>query len=320
MAEKKLNSILITLLFLSLSIYSLAQKKYALKTLEEYQQYNTVYQNWLKNIGVADILSVKQIEIYDNQLTLYLEILGENQNDKLSKWFGLLDYYKKNKDFPLYKQLYKNMINIYKVSPDKANIQIWEGAYFYGIYYDDTLRKIDYKENTVRNIVTHAEVELNSSNYAVSQIRGGTTKAIYDRILVFSKRYFQNKVENFNRDFSYESTRRGTRPLKFTVNNMRQEVLYDEDNIFICDMINWFIDTDKKIDCRPKEYLAFTITVKINEEDKIAEIEIDVAGKYAAFLSNNDPRYYNDMEEDFSYYLKIYTRKFTNEIENYLNN
>ena len=316
------TKIVIIVFFLSFSISARAQKEYPLKKLSEYKKCNNNYQKWLKNIGLSDILSINKVDIYDEQLALYLQITGKNEQDKLNKWFSLRKYYEENKTFPIYEQLYKNMISIYKVSPDKANIQIWEGEYYYMIFYNDSTKKIEYEENKLKNKISYAEVNLKNTNITVYRIKDKqpniyeTKKAIYNKILDFSKGYFKNKVANYSRDFNAQTVK-GTRPLNFTVNNMRQEVLYKEDGFFLCDMINWFYETDDEIDCRPREYLNITITVEIEED--IANIKCDITGKYASTFGEDNPEYYNDMEADFSYYLEIYTNRFVKEIENYLN-
>ncbi len=136
------TKIVIIIFFLGFSINTKAQKEYPLTKLSEYQKCNNNYNEWLKNIDLSDILSIHKVDIYDKQLALYLQITGNNEQDKLNKWFSLRKYYEENKNFPIYEQLYKNMISIYRVSPDKANIQIWEGEYYYMIYYNDSLKKI----------------------------------------------------------------------------------------------------------------------------------------------------------------------------------
>lgn len=321
MKTKTIKTTFLFILLLSFSIHINAQKTYPLKSLNEYQQYNKNYKTWLKQVGLSEILSLKKINIYENQLALYLDIKGKNETEKFSKWLSLRKYYTENKNFSIYEQLYKSMVGIYKISPDKANIQIWEGEYYYMIYYNDTTKKIEFEENKIRHKTAYAEVNLKKTNSIVYNVKNKqadvyeTKKAIYNKILDFSEEYFKNKLKNYDRDFNAQSVK-GTRPLVFTVNNMRQEVLYKEDGFVLCDMVNWFYDTKNEVDCRPREYLEITITVEI--EGSIAAIKFDITGKYASTFGEDDPQYYNDMEADYSYYLEIYTHKFAKEIENYL--
>lgn len=319
------------LLLLSFSIHVVAQKKYDLKTIGEYQKFDTVYQNWLQNTGLSDILNVNKIDIYDNQLALYLEISGKNEQEKLNQWFSLRKHYEENKAFPIHEQLYKNMISIYKISPDKANIQIWEGEYYFMIYYNESSKQIMFEESKLRSQIEYTTVNISNSDILIYSIQEKnpniqkTKKLLYQRILDFSKSYYKSKVPSISRDFSQESIS-ATRPLIFTVNNMRNEVLYDADNSFLCDMINWFYDEEDEVDCRPREFLEIEITAEIiktteNNQDKyIAEIKCEITGKYAPTTGGDNPDYYNDMEADYSYYLEKYTKKFTQQIENHLNN
>ena len=307
-----------------------AQKRsYPLKNLSEYKSCNGKYDNWLKNRGLSQILSVNKIDIYDNQLALYLKINGENEKDKLSKWKSLIKHYRENKSFAIYEELYKNMIYIYEISPDKANIQIWEGEYYYMIYYDEKTKKITFEENKLKSKIEYIDINLNKTNSLTYNIQDKSLnieeckKSIYKKILHFSEKYFRNKVANFENDFTKDRISE-TRPFVLTVNNMRAEVLYDSENSLICDMMNWFRKQDEELDCRPREWLKIEFTAEIqpkksNSDQYKANIKCEITGKYAPHTGKNNPEYYNDMEADYSYYLVNYTTKLTQKIEEYLN-
>lgn len=306
------------------------ERSYPLKNLSEYNSCNAKYDNWLNDRDLSQIISVNKIDIYENQLALYLKINGENESEKLNKWKSLIKHYQENKNFAIYEELYKNMICIYKISPDKANIQIWEGEYCFMIYYDEETKKIVFEENKLKSKIEYIDINLDKTNSLIYSIKDKnpnieeSKRAIYENILTFSENYFRNKVDNFENDFTQDKINE-TRPFILTVNNMRGDVLYDSENSLVCDMMNWFRDEDEGLDCRPREWLKIEFTAEIqpttsNSDQYKAEIKCEITGKYAPDTGKDNPEYYNNIEDDYSYYLEKYTKKLAQKIEKYLNN
>ncbi len=304
-----------------------AQQNYPFQRIEEYRKHNSEYNQWLVNTGLSDYLERDTMVIDNNQKGLYLQlqIKGQSQADKLNRFKSLQRHYNQELNIPFNDLMFKNMIHIYKVLPQKANLQIVAGNYYYFIYVDSATNKITVNESSIRAAIEYTEdIHLNKNDTVNLQLSNSQYKnkiIIYKTLLRKFKDYFSIKVNDIDKYFIASSVS-ANRPLTFTIDNLRKEVLTDAGNPLFCSILNWFFDDDDQIDCTPREYLKFEITAIVFDtpDGKAISIKCSVTGKYCAFFGNYNTENYNDMETDYSSYLKAKTKQYTNKITEFLTN
>ncbi len=320
--RKKLFVQLISVLWLF--NYAVAQNDYPLKPINEYRACNAAYDQWLANTGLAEYLERDTLVIQNGELYLQIKIKGESQADRLNNFKSLQKHYDDTLKIPFNDLMFRNMINIYKVYPTKANVQIVSDNYFYLIYIDKNTRQITVNEENLRVAVAYTEdIHLNSYDSTRLQLDSSdyrNTIAIYRRLLQKFRDYFSTKVSDIDQSFSSEAVLANS-PLEFTIDDLRREVITDAGTPIVCAIYNFFADDDDEIDCTPREWLNFKITADfIDTPDgrRALSIKCEVEGRYCAFFADHRPENYNDMETDYSSYLKTKTRQYTNKITKFL--
>ena len=178
-------------------------------------------------------------------------------------------------------------------------------------YYDTATRKFIHKENKTR-MTPVKTVKINiPASYDVGSV-SGNKDLIYSKIKEFSYNYFKKRVKDFENYYDYDVE---DNQIVIEVDNLYHEVLIDKsESGFFCDFIKLFLDS-----CLPREYLKIYITVNMTGNNT-AEIKCKMEGKYTTSFAEHNPRFYNNMEPDFSFLLKSYNRHFAKKLQNYLNN
>jgi hypothetical protein len=318
------------LLLFSQSIFA---QTYDLKSADVYKNLEPKYEEWLLISGLGQYLKVTGSDTEDGKLSLYLGFRFLGNDSATVAWDSLKTNFIAINNFPIEEHLYRSMINIMKINPEYANLQIYSndangnvGCFYRGIYYDKAEKQIKWEEQNCMsskpdNIVLELD-EIKKGKLMKFVNKNETInnqlmqKAVYEKILAYSKEKYSKKISSPD-DFTYDITNPNV--LTFKVKELRSEVFADETNSFVAETVNWFgaitgFATTKE-DWRTIEELHFTIRYLAASDNKSFTVDINIDGRYGSgFHEIKKWNQMYDMEKDFDYELLEYQNNFANKI------
>lgn len=312
----------VILLFIALVTTSMAFAQ-KLKPLNDYLAKLPEFKTWLNEQGVDQVLKVHEIEIDNDTLEVYLAFIMEDTDSSSAAWDTLKSGFNDLKDYSFEEYLFYNMAAIFKVPLPKANIQIYDTyksnvqpCFYVGIWFDTQSRGVKQEESfcmsksaeasivleDLKNIKS-VKIDLNNENLS--------RKNVYNRILAMAKSYYRPKITDFNNNFFTDYSGNET-ILEFEVKNIRQEVLYEDDD-WICGTIKW-IKKDFDCDLRKKEYIKIVIEYKSTTAGIFINCTVDARyGSSGTSLLTWERS--NPMEPEFESYVARYAKKFKQMIQ-----
>ena len=313
-----------------------AQEKYTLQNDEFYKEKAKEYQTWLKDKNYDRFLSLTGVDTDAGILTFYLGFNKSTDDSARVIWETVKTNFDANHSYRFEEWLYKSMISIVQLNPKFANIQVYSslangerGEFYRAIYYIPESKEIKVVERN-GNSNNYNSIQLSS---AVSKLRSlnptqmnmnvgtkykfdlkdvaGTQQKVYETIAQHAKSKFELLVPDFSRDFYIDNSK--TSILYFEVRNLRGQVFSEEENHFVAEFINWFVDDP--VNWITYEELHFYIKYIPDKSYNSFTLEFDIKGKYGSgFHGINDWEKMSDMEKDFDPKLERYQKQFANEV------
>jgi hypothetical protein len=304
----------------------LYSQSFHLDPIESYMSLNSEYNTWLENTGLNEYLELENVHLQGDKLVMYLQLANSPNNDALIKWNSLKSYFEKNRNYSLNEYLLKNMILIYKTEPAATEIKIFDSFYsssptlYHHILFNND--SIEYRAikplgaNNVINVSLQRDILIDYKEEPEFDKEEDTKKA-YNTISAFLESYYKNpsfvdtptdRISSYHKDFD--------NTLIVEIDKFR-DVLKDRGNPTFCRFLSIF--RKGEVDCRPFEYLKYE--VKVQKRQGRIMLGLNVMGKYYPStppIDEHNPDYYNDMKEDFSYYLENYVRVMTKRIKTLL--
>jgi hypothetical protein len=293
----------------------LAQVEDLRQDLTFFTQQQTVYQRWLDQAGFGEVLHVKDIDVEEQRISLYLGFEFHDIDSIVRGWEVLKADFEASHAITLEQQLFYKATSLMEVRQSRIDVQIYdtydlrkEPLFFRGIYFEDGEVKVE-ASNPRAKI---REVFFDASDFQERGAKGDFQKD-YDARRVFELiyEYATDKYGNPNcpdRKAKVVPLERSKRTLRFEVVDLCLEVLQDEG--VLCPMLrrmgfecNW----------AKRELLTFTIT-HIETTDGF-QLNITLDGKYGPSIYENVRRGgYMNMEFDFDEELDRYADQFKEEI------
>jgi hypothetical protein len=280
-----------------------------------FKKQQKAYQRWLNEAGFGHILKVEDIDVGEQQLSLYLGFTYNDIDSIVRSWEMLKTEFEAVKATTLEQQLFYKAVNLMEIRQSRVDIQIYdtydlrkEPLFFRGIYFEDGEVKVE--ESNPRAKIR--EVIFETSDFPERGAKGSFRKdygaqKVFEIIYQYARKKYgaQNCSD---RKAEVVPLERSKKTLRFEVVNLCLEVLKDEG--VVCPMMRRL-----GIDCNwaKRELLTFTITY--TETTNGFQLNITLDGKYGSALYENVRRGgYMNMEFDFDEELDRYADQFKEEL------
>ena len=269
-----------------------------------------VYQQWLEDTGMGNILKVHTIGVEDEALSLYLAFPTTNADSCWAFWDQLQKDFGATKNISLEQQLFYQLITIMDVPQSMTNIQIYntydlsmEPCFFVGIYFDEGAKQVQTQRNICKS---HQEsIFIESANLDNLKKESETPC-----VQTLSRKDVFNKIKGWAEQHYTTSACEGRFPeivlleksdvLRFRADDICLQVLQDQSNPTLCWMRNRI--------CYKRERLTFTITYE-NDADGIS-VGIEIDGRYGSgYFRKVGRKGYHLMDEEFKEELVDYTQR-----------
>lgn len=256
-----------------------------------YEQQKAVYQEWLNQAGLGQIIRVKEIGLSRDTLNLYLTVYNPNipQKGKDGAGYFFTNFrnarkkFQANNSLSLEQQLFLKLLHIMEVDPAKASVQLYDNydvsqpiLGFYGIYYEDQQIQVDSSgfKGTDHSVPVYLVVKESAES-------GTTVREQVSPSRVFSciKSFFNQRIQtqaetNDCTGFqaTYNAFRIDENKYQFSVKPLCKEVLSHQNKPAICDWLNrmGFNCTTIK-----REWLTYVFTVKPSQNGYQLDCYID---------------------------------------------
>lgn len=280
-----------------------------------FNQQKILYQRWLDHTGLGDFLQVRELEVKEDELTLFLEIPLVGIDSIVQAWHFVKTEFELHHPITLEQQLFYKMVSLMEVRQSVARVAIFdtydlrkEPLFLRGIYFEDGgIQVVENNPKSKIREIHFTSVEWQSQRKWVtqSQMKLAYDKAVvFERIYKFVEAYFeQSTCQNRNPEVRLLESRA---VLRFEAIDLCRVVLTDAANPLLCQFLH-----EIGLDCNwvKREKLDFTIAYQEQPEGFSLHITLD--GKYGSGLYDKVGRggYYS-MEIDFDEYLENYADRF----------
>lgn len=301
------------ILLLFLPLYSNAQD--LTQDLAFFQKETKTYQKWLDKSGIGTVLSVRELEVKEKELTLYLEFHYQDIDSVVRAWNAVKTAFELEQPISLEQQLLYKLTNIMEVRESMASVAIFdtydlrkEPLFLRGIYFE--AGKVAIEESNPRSKtreITFSPSQLKGDKKKISNAdfrKAYSKEVVFEKITQFAEKHFQRKtcLERNPKVRFVENEE----VLRFKATDLCREVLTDAANPLLAQLLskvgydaNWV----------KREKLDILIAYK--EQDTGFQLHITIDGKYGSGLYSQVGRggYYS-MEIDFDAYLEDYADEF----------
>jgi hypothetical protein len=291
-----------------------------------FEDQTEVYQRWLDHSGLGQYLSVYDIEVEKDMLSVYLNFPYSDLDSIQNAWDQLKSDFEDNSAITLEEQLLYKASFIMEVDQHMINVQIYDTyklleketfmrAIFFqdGQVYTEEDNPRDKRESfTLRPTDLSNNKEENSTDFQ----QRFSKQQVYERIYSYAQKRFKQAV-CLNRNPDIRLLEQDNN-LVFEVTDLCREVLTDEANPVLCQLWNTF----SKDQCNwvKRELLRFTFTYE-ELSDGGFRLVVVVDGKVGSGFYDEVKRGgYMSMEVDFDEYLETYAQSFTTELRRVLLN
>lgn len=309
----------ISLLFLIPCIHTaFAQPGDLTQDRDFFYQQSRYYQKWLNDSGIGEYLRVKEIEVKQTELSIYLEFTVEKFDSIKLAWDLLKETFEAESPLSLEQQLFYKAANLMDIRQSLLNVQIYdtynlskEPFFFVGIFHNGSEVKVQEEigARSVSEEITLRPVENTDKERALVSFRQKfTQKFMFEEIL----KYAENRYGEIACEERYPSVELIEKEtiLRFEVMDLCKEVLTDETQPTLCATLGAL-----GYDCNwvKREMLIFTITYE--EVSDGVKLTVDIDGRFGSGFYDEVRRAgYIPMDEDYKDYLERYARRFKTDL------
>lgn len=299
----------ITLLFLLLPV-SLSAQQDLTQDRAFFEEQAQAYDRWLDATGLGDLLSVREITVEPNALSLYLSFPVEEINYVFVAWETLKTDFQANESLTLEQQLFYKALHYMQVDQEQLDVQLYDTydvsktpLFFRGIYFSDgqvTVSEDNPKSVTREVKIPKPQLSYISNGTQVRPKQGMEKDFVFWKILQRARGYYEAEEKKVDGRVPVFKSLGQLDNLRFEVTDLTREVVTDGRRSTFCGLIqrlgyecNW----------SPREVLTYTISFEEKEGELVLQIEIDGrlgSGVYASARRRSyislDVEYYPQLE------------------------
>ncbi len=278
-----------------------------------FQQQAEVYQRWLEHSGISPYLKVREIDVLENQLAIYLEFPSSEIDSVVNTYEQLKGAFEANSAVSLEQRLLYKAVSIMSVPDTALSVQLYDT---YDLREEPLFMRAIYFENgRVRVLSSNPRSEIEFLPISVEDLSEGVRPSIDSFRVQFSRERVFGCIVQYARE-RYETPNCPERDpqvkvlpdeevLRFEVTDLCQEVL-EEGNPRIC---RWLRRFGYECNWIKREKLLFEISYLPQSEGFQLILQIDgMVG--SGFYSEVGRKGYLSMEIDFDEELEAYANQF----------
>lgn len=285
-----------------------------------------VYQSWLDSRGMGKYLNVRELDIQENEVALYLEFPFQDTDSIVRTWDKLKALAEKDNGLSLEEQLFYKMVFFMELRQGAANVQLYdtydlrkEPLFFRGIYFDVDQQKVLVESSDPKSQIEEINIPVSYLKPQAGQ--QGETVGITKREELF------NKIESYAKAKYTQKTCESRTPkfepivnnkeLRFRVVDLCRVVLKDNTSGSICSILN---SLGFSCDNSVREMLEFTFSIK-EQGTSQATLHILIDGKFGSGYFREVSRgAYQEMEKEprFESYIEEFSDNFASDLVRYL--
>lgn len=304
-----------------------------LEHVDFFKNQEKIYQKWLGNSGLDEVLSVHSTIVKEEQLSLNLQFKYTDADSVIQAWLQLKEDFEMESSITLEQHLFYKMVSIMNVPQNSAVVQLYgdyssygKDCFFRGIYFREgevkvaennckpDLQVIEFERADFSKAQKAVTKEFNTNCFNNEFSTNKTLELIYDYAQSrFGKNYGTTNCKGRKPNIQQQELSKYT--LRFSVDDLCLEVL--DDKSWVCEGLkNWF-----EYDCNwiQREKLIFLFTYEPTSKG------FKITGKVDGFVGNGffesigESGYYNmDIDKEFYKYLENYADVFSNDVRRYL--
>ena len=315
-------------------------------TAREYRLLSPNYTRWLQQTGLQQIIEYESVELQPTgKLIVKLQFVPGTPMQHAAQWRAACHYTKQVRKQQLSFLLYFSALNVFRIEPNKLEVQLCDSytensPNQIGITYNATSGKPEYSANLLPNQPDSAterkiqglfisqqylsfagteKAQRSQDAYSIVQGRYKLEEQRYQlhRYLTEKLRaYYKPRVQkNFATNFVARDPDKDK--LEIVVQDLRQEVLKSEDNVWICKVINWFVPS-ADCDWRKVESVRLSIELLPGNGQSI-RLKVSAEGYFGSGIFKVTDTYAgNNMEPLFDTYLRNYAEEIAIMLKNQL--
>ena len=275
-----------------------------------FNQQIVIYQKWLDNTGLGTIMKVRELEVEEKQLTLYLESTFTDVAETQSAWVKAKEEFEQENPIKFEQQLFYKLANLMEVSQSIARLALYDTydpykkeLFFRGIHFKNGQVQVD--ELNYKGKIEEIQVTINQKKLSVASFKKTFAKTeVFEKIIAFATPHFQRKTcKDRNPEIQIVEN---IEVLRFRATDLCREVLTDAANPLLGQILNTF-----GLDVNWVEREKLDILIAYEEITEGFKLTITIDGKYGSGLYNKVGRSgYYSMEGDFDAYLEAYANRF----------
>ena len=328
---KLLPFTLLLVLIFPITNYS---QEYLGDDLSFFQKKAKLYDAWLEAKGLGDLLRVDEVKLTHNNLNLamVLSLRVDSPDEVANTWTSLVrNFETKNPNLKLGEYLYEAFIRMMEIPSDQGNIQIYApdpkksppyDICFYVWYWEKNGKVQDESRVNAckgpQEVIVEVDLPMvqrvSSSSSAVSIVDEIDARTVFNQVMDYVYKRYEGRGLTADTPSRIQDIKQDDYRLKFTVTDIRREVLSDGKRTFWCKLMNdWFANCD---DVR-RERLEFDLTYRKTKNGY--KLEGQLTGKFGSGVFKPRKSGWMDMEPDFlEDYLSPYINRFQLDLKTYL--
>ncbi|GAB5555551.1 MAG: hypothetical protein Sapg2KO_51420 [Saprospiraceae bacterium] len=276
-----MNLKFIILCFL-LPLCAIAQQEDLTKDKIFFEEQAKSYNQWLQSTGLGSLLSVKEIEVESNTLSIYLAFPDEEINFVVNAWNKLKTEFELNVSMTLEQQLFYKALHYMQVEQEQMDLQLYDTydlaktpLFFRGIYFAEGQVKVeeDNPKSVIREVSIPKPPLTSNSNVAEVQLKQDLSKElVFRKILQQANIFYSEEDKKVNGRIPVFRPLGELDQLRFEISDLTSEVVTDQRQSFFCSLIRRL---DYPCNWSPREVLTYTISYEDKGEALALKIEID---------------------------------------------
>ncbi len=290
-----------------------------------------LYERWIASKGMGDVIKVDEYQLKRNgmELELFLSLRTTDPDTAAALWKGLeYNFEQQNPGETLNATLFHTFVRMMEIPPEQGNVQVYfpradglgYNPCFYVWAWEEGGRVVE--EGRVNNCKAQSfdvEVELPIiiKKYENAEIRiqhKKSSKEVFNEILTYAEGRYEKKQNCKQRYPKVETTQIDNHQLKFVVEDLCREVLWDEDDP-ICTLMKELFDWE----CNHKKRERLEFRFNFHPTSKGYVLKGEITGKFGSGVFRPRGDGYMDMDPDFEdSHLKPYTCEFKKALKAYL--
>ncbi len=300
---------------------------------QNYSETKLAYTKILNETNLSSFFEVSDIIDFKGFHLLQLKFTYTDTDSASVAWQTIKERFEQDGKYSISEYLFFRYMHTIQQAPTDLAIKIQET-------YDpevqsctDLLIYFDKKTKKVKTIENFCKAISKSFPISFDKIKVGNTEVslenasqnrheVYESIIKFTQDFY--KTGGFEKDKLTPKAKftcnykEGEEKLVMKVFRLKNEVLNDQEQNYLCNALQWWYEDDNYCDYRAWEYLQFTI--EYNTVSNIgAKMICTTDGRFSSGFYN--PVVWNNankMEPEFTTYLDTYTENFLNKLYKYL--